>query len=67
MRNGVPNVEARAADEDLPTAVKPHYSVIELASLWGWSRNTITRQFADEPGARLMIIIFRRKILRDDW
>jgi len=50
MRNAVPNVEARSADENLPTAVKAHYSVIELAALWGWSRSTITRQFANEPG-----------------
>ena len=47
-RKGV-SVESKG-DENLPTAAKPHYTVMELATLWGWSRNTITRQFANEPG-----------------
>lgn len=32
------------------TATEKHYRVNELADLWGFSRHTIIRLFADEPG-----------------
>ena len=31
-------------------AFERHYSVGEVAKMWGWSENTIRRMFADEPG-----------------
>jgi hypothetical protein len=31
-------------------ALEKHYSVIEVAKLWGLSENTIRRMFTDEPG-----------------
>lgn len=33
-----------------PAALEKHYRVRELASLWGFSENTIIRLFAAEPG-----------------
>jgi AraC-like DNA-binding protein len=32
------------------TALERHYSVEELAKIWGLSRRTIRRIFGDEPG-----------------
>lgn len=31
-------------------ALERHYSVIEVAKMWGLSENTIRRMFVDEPG-----------------
>ena len=31
-------------------ALERHYTVQEIAKLWGFSRTTVTRYFEDEPG-----------------
>lgn len=35
---------------DSDKALEKHYSVGEVAKMWGWSQNTIRRMFANEPG-----------------
>ena len=41
----------RSSLEDLQVpALEKHYSVTEIAKLWGLSENTIRRMFMDEPG-----------------
>jgi hypothetical protein len=39
-----------AVDQVLHPEVEKHYSVGEVAKMWGWSQNTIRRMFANEPG-----------------
>jgi hypothetical protein len=34
----------------MSVAIEKHYRVNELSGLWGFSRHTIIRLFADEPG-----------------
>ena len=31
-------------------ALERHYSIQEIAAFWGWSKQTVTKYFADEPG-----------------
>lgn len=31
-------------------AVEQHYTVQEVAKLWGWSENTVRRELSDYPG-----------------
>lgn len=39
-----------ASPTPLSIATERHYSVAEIADLWGWSRQSITRMFIHEPG-----------------
>jgi hypothetical protein len=45
-------IENLAAERSpaLDPALEKHYSVMELAQLWGLSEKTIRRIFVDEPG-----------------
>jgi AraC-like DNA-binding protein len=36
--------------KEVDTALERHYSVDEVAKIWGLSRRTIQRIFGDEPG-----------------
>lgn len=31
-------------------ALERHYSIQEIAAFWGWSDQTVTKYFFDEPG-----------------
>ena len=39
-----------ALPNDSEKALEKHYSIGEVAKMWGWSQNTIRRMFANEPG-----------------
>jgi len=32
------------------SALEKHYTVAQIAELWGWSDDTVRRTFRDEPG-----------------
>ncbi len=63
MADGIAFQTDRSGDaHSHKAALEKHYRVRELASLWGFSDNTIIRLFADEPGViRLESETLRRK------
>ena len=40
---------SNTADRPVP-ALERHYTVPEIAELWGWSTDTVIKVFRDEPG-----------------
>jgi hypothetical protein len=38
------------APEPTNPALERHYSILEIATTWGLSKQTVTKYFADEPG-----------------
>jgi hypothetical protein len=39
-----------AAVRDVAPAIERHYSVAQVAELWGWSETKVREVFRDEPG-----------------
>jgi hypothetical protein len=41
---------AETAVRDIAPAIERHYSVAQVAELWGWSETKVREVFRDEPG-----------------
>lgn len=52
------------ADAPTPLALERHYTVAEVAEMWGWSEEKVHDVFRDEPGvlqSRLRTLLSRKR------